>query len=48
MSLGEKLISDILESLKIRYIYQYKNPFCKNIYPLPFDFYIPDYKIPKK
>ena len=45
MSFGEKLISDILGSLKIRYTYQYRNPFCKNIYPLSFDFYIPDYNI---
>lgn len=45
MSGGEQEISRILEKYQIRYIYQYRNPNCKNIQPLPFDFYLPDFNI---
>ena len=45
MSGGEQEISRILEKYQIRYIYQYRNPNCRNIQPLPFDFYLPDFNI---
>lgn len=40
---GEERISQILEKNNIIYQYQYKFSDCKNIKPLPFDFYLPDY-----
>ncbi|EON7637132.1 TPA: hypothetical protein OGU99_000801 [Escherichia coli] len=38
-------ISHILTINKIKYITEYKFDDCKNINPLPFDFYLPDYNI---
>ena len=38
---GEKEISKFLDKNKISYDRQHKFPDCKNIYQLPFDFYIP-------
>lgn len=43
-SKGENNICNILESKNIKYIRQYKFNDCMNILPLPFDFYLPDYK----
>lgn len=40
---GEKVIKEYLEQYSIRCIPQYKFVDCKNIKPLPFDFYLPDY-----
>ena len=42
---GEQYISDCLLTKKINFITQYKFDDCKNINPLPFDFYLPDYNI---
>jgi hypothetical protein len=44
-SKGELLISIILKSLNIKYFEQHKFNDCKNIYQLPFDFYLPDLNI---
>ena len=38
---GEKSIGRWLEDNNIQFISQYKFPECKNIRPLPFDFYLP-------
>ena len=40
-SKGEKEISKFLNKYNITYDRQHKFPDCKNIHPLPFDFYIP-------
>lgn len=42
-SLGETKIKNILQNCKINFIQEYKFQNCKNIQPLPFDFYLPDY-----
>lgn len=42
-SKGEREIRLFLEQNKIKYIPQYKFADCKNIRPLPFDFYLPDH-----
>jgi len=42
-SKGEKQIRLYLESKKINFTPQYRFDDCKNIRPLPFDFYLPDY-----
>jgi very-short-patch-repair endonuclease len=42
-SKGEKKIEKILLKENINFIRQYKINNCKNIKPLPFDFYLPDY-----
>ena len=42
-SLGEKDTSRYLLNHGIRFISQYVFDDCKNIYPLPFDFYLPEY-----
>lgn len=42
-SKGEIIVRKILENNKINFIYQYKFNDCRNILPLPFDFYLPDY-----
>ena len=42
-SLGERKITHFLVSNEINYKPQYKFDNCKNIYPLPFDFYLPEY-----
>jgi hypothetical protein len=39
---GEREIRLFLESKDITYITQHRFNDCKNIYPLPFDFYLPD------
>lgn len=44
-SKGENIISTYLEQNNIKYISQYKFNLCKNIKPLPFDFYLPEYNI---
>ena len=45
MSYGEKEIMFTLDKHKIKYIYQKRFENCRNKYPLPFDFYLPDYNI---
>jgi uncharacterized C2H2 Zn-finger protein len=42
-SKGEKTIRAFLISKKINFIKEYKFNGCKNINPLPFDFYLPDH-----
>lgn len=44
-SYGEKLISDYLEQHNITFNSQYTFSDCKNIFKLPFDFYLPDYNV---
>ena len=44
-SKGEKAIAKILNKLKINFDRQKKFTDCKNIYELPFDFYIPSLRI---
>lgn len=44
-SLGENKIINYLDNNNINYKYQYIFDDCKNIHPLPFDFYLPDYNI---
>jgi hypothetical protein len=44
-SLGENYIKDILTSLNIKFVQQYKFSHCKDKVQLPFDFYLPDYNI---
>lgn len=41
-SKGENKVIEILNSIKIEYLYQYRFNDCKNILPLIFDFYIPN------
>jgi len=42
---GEKTIKKILDNLNIKYIYQHKFEKCKDKRELPFDFYLPKYKL---
>jgi hypothetical protein len=42
-SKGEKEVREYLEQNNIKFIPQYKFADCKNIKPLPFDFYLPDH-----
>lgn len=44
-SYNESLIENILIDKKIKHIKQHKFKDCKNIFQLPFDFYLPDYNI---
>jgi len=44
-SFGEKKIKEFLDQNSINYIREKKFETCKNIKELPFDFYLPDYKI---
>jgi hypothetical protein len=44
-SKGEKEITNYLNENKINFIPQYKFLECKNLLPLPFDFYLPNYNI---
>lgn len=44
-SFGEKKIKEFLDKNSISYIREKKFETCKNIKELPFDFYLPDYKI---
>lgn len=42
---GEQKIRSYLELHKIQYFFQYKFQECKNIFELPFDFYLPQYNM---
>ena len=42
-SKGEKKVSEWLTAHNIQYISQKSFEDCKDVYPLPFDFYLPDY-----
>lgn len=42
---GEKRIKDFLEQLNISFVQQYKFDDCKDQCALPFDFYLPEYKL---
>ena len=44
-SKGEKYISNYLDIIEVNYVQQHKFNDCRNIYPLPFDFYLPKYNI---
>ena len=44
-SIGEKIISNILDSLNIEYIRERRFDGCKNKNHLPFDFYLPNFNI---
>ena len=44
-SKGEEIIKSILEELKIDFIPQYKFKDCKDLLPLPFDFYLQNYNL---
>jgi len=44
-SKGENKIREILETYNINYITQKKFDNCRNINPLPFDFYLPEYNM---
>ena len=44
-SKGEEIIKSILEELKVDFISQYKFKDCKDLLPLPFDFYLPNYNL---
>jgi very-short-patch-repair endonuclease len=44
-SIGERLIKEYLDNNKINYEQEKIFKSCRNINPLPFDFYLPDYKI---
>lgn len=44
-SRGELYISELLKSMKIEFISQYKFSDCFNDRELPFDFYLPDYNL---
>lgn len=43
ISKGEIKLKEAFENNNLEYIFQYKFKDCKNIRPLPFDFYIPKY-----
>lgn len=45
ISQGERIVMNILEKYEIDYEYQYTNSFCKNVLPLPFDFYLWKYNV---
>lgn len=42
---GEKIVSKILQTLNIYYEREKRFNDCRNIRPLPFDFYLPDYNL---
>jgi hypothetical protein len=44
-SIGENIIKKYLDDKNIKYIKECRFDECKNIQPLPFDFYLPDYNI---
>lgn len=44
-SVGEQFIKKILDENNIRYKYNYRFDNCRNILPLPFDFYLLDYNV---
>ena len=41
----ENIFKDFLDNNKISYVYQYSLNQCRDVLPLPFDFYISDYDI---
>lgn len=41
----EKIFKDFLDSEDIEYIYQYSINQCRDVLPLPFDFYLPQYDL---
>jgi len=43
MSAGEKRVCDYLQRKTVKYEYQKRYDDCRNINPLPFDFYLPEY-----
>lgn len=43
-SKGERKIKQILEKNDVNYFYEYRFNDCRNELPLPFDFYLPDFK----
>lgn len=45
ISIGEEKIKKILNKLNIEHIVQYRINDCKDVKPLPFDFYLPKYNI---
>jgi hypothetical protein len=42
---GELMIENILEKYFVEYIIQKRFPDCRNIQPLPFDFYLPNFPV---
>ena len=44
-SKGEVAISVVLSTYNFEYVEQYKFQDCRNLLPLPFDFYLPDFNI---
>lgn len=44
-SKGEKEVRNYLNNNRIIYVPEYKFHDCRNILPLPFDFYLPDYNV---
>lgn len=44
-SRGERMIAKHLDKLDISYYRQYKFDDCRNVFSLPFDFYIPKYRL---
>lgn len=45
LSKGEKRIESWLIANNINYNYEHPLPNCKNVFSLPFDFYLPDYNL---
>ena len=45
MSHGEKMAMQILDKHNIKYIPQKRYDDCRDVYTLPFDFYLPDYNL---
>lgn len=45
MSHGERVVMKYLDKFNIKYDYQKKIEGCRNKYPLPFDFYLPEYNM---
>jgi very-short-patch-repair endonuclease len=44
-SKGEKTIENLLRKKNVKYICQYRFKDCKNLQPLPFDFYLPEHNL---
>lgn len=44
-SIGEKMIKQYLDDNSINYFRQYRFEDCRDTYPMPFDFYLPDYNL---
>lgn len=44
-SIGERIIKDILVNNNVHFVPQKRFDDCRNINPLPFDFYLPDYNV---